>query len=147
MIWAVKEWIVKHKEEEVYVGLGDHFSGYRDYRWRAWLWRDSRYSGRYRENSICDISHFISGQPRDSFVPSLINLLIKNFMNKAIGLALLAVGIALIVYGINASDSASSHLSKAFTGSPTNKALWLLIGGIASAVCGAVLTLVPSHKS
>ena len=68
-------------------------------------------------------------------------------MNKAIGLALLAVGIALIVYGIDASHSASSHLSQTFNGSPTNKTLWLLIGGIASAVCGAVMTLLPSHRS
>jgi hypothetical protein len=68
-------------------------------------------------------------------------------MNKAIGLTLLAVGIALIIYGVDASNSAASHLSKTFTGSPTDKAMWLLIGGIASAVCGAVLTLIPSHRS
>lgn len=68
-------------------------------------------------------------------------------MNKAIGLALLAVGIALIVYGIDASHSAGSHLSQTFNGSPSNKTLWLLICGIASAVCGAVMTLMPSHRS
>jgi len=67
-------------------------------------------------------------------------------MNKAIGLALLAVGIALIIYGIDASNSASSSLSRAFTGSPTNKTLWLLLGGIASTICGAVMTLVPSRR-
>jgi hypothetical protein len=68
-------------------------------------------------------------------------------MNKAIGLALLAVGIALIIYGVDANHSAASNLSKTFTGSPTDKAMWLLIGGIASAVCGAVLTLVPLRRS
>lgn len=68
-------------------------------------------------------------------------------MNKAIGLALLAVGIVLIIYGIDASHSASSHLSNTFTGSPTNKTVWLLVGGIASAVCGAVMALIPSHRS
>ena len=67
-------------------------------------------------------------------------------MNKAIGLALLAVGIALIVYGIDASNSASSSLSRTFTGSPTNKTLWLLLGGIASTICGAVMTFVPSRR-
>jgi divalent metal cation (Fe/Co/Zn/Cd) transporter len=67
-------------------------------------------------------------------------------MNKAIGLALLAVGIALIIYGVDASHSAASHLSNTFTGSPTNKTMWLLIGGIAAAVFGVVLTLVPSHR-
>jgi hypothetical protein len=68
-------------------------------------------------------------------------------MNKAIGLALLAVGIALIIYGVDASHSASSHISQTFTGSPTNKTMWLLIGGIASAVLGGVLTILPSHRS
>ena len=67
-------------------------------------------------------------------------------MNKAIGLALLAVGIALIVYGVDSTNSAASSFSKTFTGSPTNKALWLLIGGIASAICGAVLTFKPSKS-
>ena len=67
-------------------------------------------------------------------------------MNKAIGLALLVVGIVLIVYGVNASDSVSSHVSQTFTGAPTNKTLWLLIGGSASAIVGAALTFVPLGK-
>jgi hypothetical protein len=67
-------------------------------------------------------------------------------MNKAIGLALLAVGIALIIYGIDASNSASSSLSRTFNGAPTNQTLWLLIGGIGSAICGAVLTFKPSKS-
>lgn len=67
-------------------------------------------------------------------------------MNKAIGLALLAVGIALIVYGINASNSASSTLSRTFNGTPTHQTLWLLIGGIAAAICGAALTFVPAKR-
>lgn len=67
-------------------------------------------------------------------------------MNKAIGIALLAVGVALIIYGIDASNSASSSLSRTFTGTPTDKTLWLLLGGIAAAICGAVLTFVPSKR-
>ncbi|HEV2452730.1 MAG TPA: DUF3185 family protein [Verrucomicrobiae bacterium] len=67
-------------------------------------------------------------------------------MNKAIGVALLAVGIALIIYGVDASHSAASHLSKTFTGSPTDKTMWLLIGGIASAVLGGFLAFMPSRS-
>jgi len=67
-------------------------------------------------------------------------------MNKAIGLALLAVGIVLIVYGISASDSVGSHLSQTFTGAPTNKTLWLLIGGIAAAIVGAALAFTGSRR-
>ena len=67
-------------------------------------------------------------------------------MNKAIGIALLVVGIVLIIFGFNASDSASSGISRFFTGAPTNKALWLLVGGVGSTIVGAVMTLRPSGK-
>jgi hypothetical protein len=63
-------------------------------------------------------------------------------MNKgfAIGLAvaLLAAGIVLIVFGINSNNSFSSEVSRTFTGSPTNKTTWMLIGGIACSVLGLV---------
>ena len=62
-------------------------------------------------------------------------------MNKAIGIALLVV-VILIVYGINGSNSISSNISQTFTGSPTNKTLWLLVGGSAAAILGLVLTLM-----
>ena len=62
-------------------------------------------------------------------------------MNRAIGIALLVVGVVLIVYGIDASNSVSSNVSRTFTGSPTNKTMWLLLGGAASAIIGLVLTL------
>ena len=67
-------------------------------------------------------------------------------MNKAIGLALLGVGIALLVWGSQASDSVSSSFSRFFTGKPTDKTVWLLLGGIAATVCGAVMTLMPARK-
>ena len=57
-------------------------------------------------------------------------------MNKPICVALLAVGIMLIVFGINASDSLGSSVSRFFTGSPTDKAVWLLIGGAATSIIG-----------
>ena len=57
-------------------------------------------------------------------------------MNKAISLALLVGGIVLIVYGISASDSISSSFTRFFTGSPTDKTMWLLIGGIVAAAVG-----------
>ena len=57
-------------------------------------------------------------------------------MNKIISLAFLAGGIVLIVYGISASDSIGSGFSRLFTGSPTDKTLWLLIGGVVAAVIG-----------
>lgn len=55
-------------------------------------------------------------------------------MNKPVSIALLAVGIVLIVFGINASDSLASSLSRFFTGSPTDKAVWMLLGGVAASL-------------
>ena len=57
-------------------------------------------------------------------------------MNKAVSIALLAGGIVLIVIGVNATKSFSSDVSRFFTGSPTDKAVWMLIGGIVAAVVG-----------
>jgi hypothetical protein len=58
-------------------------------------------------------------------------------MNKILSIALLAGGIALIIYGINASNSLGSDFSRFFTGSPTDKTIWLLIGGIVATAVGA----------
>jgi len=57
-------------------------------------------------------------------------------MNKLISIALLVGGIVLIVYGVSASESLGSDFSRFFTGSPTDKTIWLLIGGIVAAAVG-----------
>jgi len=57
-------------------------------------------------------------------------------MNKLIYLAILAGGIALVVFGVAATESFSSDISRFFTGSPTNKAIWMLVGGIVAIVIG-----------
>ena len=67
-------------------------------------------------------------------------------MNKGIALALLAVGIGLIVFGINASESFGSEVTRFFTGTPTDKSMWLLLSGIASAVIGTVFGLRSSSR-
>jgi len=58
-------------------------------------------------------------------------------MTKILSLALLIAGIVLIIYGISASESISSDFSRLFTGSPTDRTVWLLIGGIVAAAIGA----------
>ena len=62
-------------------------------------------------------------------------------MNKAIGMALLAVGVALIVFGVSASDSFGSEVKRIFTGTPTDKSMWLLLVGIVATTIGALATL------
>lgn len=61
-------------------------------------------------------------------------------MNKIISIALLIGGIVLTSYGIIATDSFSSDVSQFFTGSPTDKAIWMVIGGVVMAVIGLVGT-------
>lgn len=57
-------------------------------------------------------------------------------MNKVIWLALLAGGVVLLIYGVSALESFSSDVSRFFTGSPTDKAMWLMIGGIVAVAAG-----------
>lgn len=67
-------------------------------------------------------------------------------MNKALGLALLAVGIVLLIFGINGSQSFGSDVSRFFTGSPTDKSIWLMIGGVVALIVGGFFTMSRSAK-
>jgi hypothetical protein len=61
-------------------------------------------------------------------------------MNKPISIALLVGGVIALIYGVAASESIGSSFSRLFTGSPTEKTMWLLIsGGIATALGAAGL--------
>ena len=62
-------------------------------------------------------------------------------MNKIFSLALLIGGVVLMIVGINATNSFSSDVSRFFTGSPTDKAIWMLIGGVVATVLGLTMTL------
>jgi len=66
-------------------------------------------------------------------------------MNKVVSLALLAGGVVLVVFGIQATHSFSSDVSRFFTGSPTDKAIWMLIGGVVAAVAGLVGLAMPGR--
>lgn len=64
-------------------------------------------------------------------------------MNKPLGIALLAIGIVLIIFGVNASNSVGSDFSRFFSGTPTNESMWLLGGGVASLIVGGMISLRP----
>jgi NO-binding membrane sensor protein with MHYT domain len=59
-------------------------------------------------------------------------------MSKTVSLALLGVGIVLTVFGVMASTSFTSDISRFFTGSPTDKAIWMLLGGVVASIVGVV---------
>ena len=65
-------------------------------------------------------------------------------MSKSIGAALIVIGVVCLAFGVNASESFSSDLSRFFTGAPTDRTLWLfLIGGVCT--MAGVLSLVRQH--
>jgi hypothetical protein len=64
-------------------------------------------------------------------------------MQRAVGVALLAVAAILIILGINASQSLSSELSETFRGTPSDRTVWFYVGGAVAAVVGLFLTFSP----
>ena len=62
-------------------------------------------------------------------------------MNKIISIAFLIGGVVLIIVGFNATNSFASDVSRFFTDSPTDKAVWMLIGGTLAAIIGLTGTL------
>ena len=68
-------------------------------------------------------------------------------MNKAISLAILAGGILLAIFGIDAVNSTGSDISRFFTGAPTDRAMWMLVGGVIASVIGLAGLLLPGSKA
>ncbi len=59
-------------------------------------------------------------------------------MNKISGIVLLAVGGLLILWGYNESQSLGSHLTRLYSGNPTENTLFYYIGGGVCLLLGAV---------
>lgn len=56
--------------------------------------------------------------------------------NRIVSMVLIVAGITLIVLGVVAMDSFSSDVSRFFTGTPTDKSVWMLIAGVIAAGLG-----------
>ncbi len=65
-------------------------------------------------------------------------------MQRTLAIVILAVGAVLLVMGFSESDSVASDISRLFTDEPTDRALWLLIGGGALVLIGAGGLLRPA---
>ncbi|HEX4341901.1 MAG TPA: DUF3185 family protein [Verrucomicrobiae bacterium] len=50
-------------------------------------------------------------------------------MQRFIGLACLALGIMLLIWGHNSQQSVGSQIKETVTGSPVNKAVYFYVGG------------------
>ena len=67
-------------------------------------------------------------------------------MNNIVGFIILALGVVLLIFGFNESHSLGSDISRFFTGNPTDRAIWMLIGGIIAVVAGLFLSLTGARK-
>ena len=68
-------------------------------------------------------------------------------MNNIAGMALLATGIVLLIFGFNESHSFSSDVSRFFTGNPTDRSMWMIIGGIVAIIVGAFIAFAGKRKA
>lgn len=59
-------------------------------------------------------------------------------MKKAISAGLFIAGLLLLYFGYQEYQSFSSEVEEFFTGSPSNRAVWLLVVGAAASIAGLV---------
>ncbi|TRW49951.1 DUF3185 family protein [Aliidiomarina halalkaliphila] len=57
-------------------------------------------------------------------------------MNKIVSLAILVAGVIVLYFGWQEKQSVASEVSEAFTGQPTDNAMWFLIIGAILVVVG-----------
>lgn len=62
-------------------------------------------------------------------------------MSKLMGVVLLVVGIILLYFGWQASQSMGGQLSETLTGRYTDETMWYLIGGAAAVVAGGFMAI------
>lgn len=67
-------------------------------------------------------------------------------MNKITSLALFVAGVILLLFGMNAADSIASTVSETFSGAPTDKSIWLILGGVILLLSGAAGLFFRGHK-
>ncbi|ODN68113.1 MULTISPECIES: DUF3185 family protein [Methylophaga] len=60
---------------------------------------------------------------------------------KLLGIILLVVGVILLVFGWNSSQSLGDQVTETITGRFTDETMWFIIGGAVAVVVGAFLAL------
>ena len=62
------------------------------------------------------------------------------------GIALLVIGLGLLYFGWQATESFGEQVHETFTGRFTDETTWYLLGGGAMAVVGLILTLMGGKR-
>ncbi len=68
-----------------------------------------------------------------------------NYDMNIAGLGVFALGVVLLFVGFSEAHSLSSDISRFFTGHPTERSVWLILGGALALTCGFVLSIRGSH--
>ena len=68
-------------------------------------------------------------------------------MNRLFSIGLLVAGVILLILGVASSDSFSSEVSEVVNDAPSDKTIWLLIGGGLLSLAGLTGVLRRSTKS
>lgn len=58
---------------------------------------------------------------------------------RMIGLVVAAIGLILLVFGLNTAESPGEQVAYAVTGRYSDATLWYLVSGLAALVAGALL--------
>ncbi|KAA0696888.1 DUF3185 family protein [Halopseudomonas laoshanensis] len=61
---------------------------------------------------------------------------------KPLGIVLLVVGVLLLVFGFQSSQSLGDQVTETFTGRFTDGTMFMIIGGAAALAAGAFMTFV-----
>ncbi|HAO25601.1 MULTISPECIES: DUF3185 family protein [unclassified Methylophaga] len=61
--------------------------------------------------------------------------------SKLLGIILLVVGVILLIFGWNASQSLGDQVTETLTGRFTDETMWFIISGAVAVVVGAFLAL------
>lgn len=61
--------------------------------------------------------------------------------NKLVGIVLVVLGLVLLYFGWQASQSMADQVTESFTGRFTEGTMWYIIGGAVSLAAGAFLAL------
>jgi len=68
-------------------------------------------------------------------------------LHRIVGVIVVIVGVVMLVMGIRAYESFGSQISEFFTGSPTDRAVWLTIGGVVAILVGATVAMLSSRRA
>lgn len=60
---------------------------------------------------------------------------------RLLGLGVIAIGIVFVVVGVNSTHAPLEHLSHAVTGTYSHETMLYIIGGLATIIAGAVLSV------